>query len=114
MIKLYGVPSCNKIRDAKVVLEKNHITYQFVNVKKTPVLEDQLRKVVGQLGIEKVLNKQGLTYKKLKLKEMNLDDTQLFNWLYKEQGMIKRPLIEKSNQYLIDSDEQKIVEFCKQ
>lgn len=114
MIKLYGVPSCNKIRNAKVVLEDNKINYQFVNVKKTPISEDQLNKIVNQLGLESVVNKQGLTYKKLGLKELNLNDEQLFQWLYKEQGMIKRPLIENDGQYLINSDEQKIIKLCNQ
>lgn len=114
MIKLYGVPSCNKIRDAKAILENNHISYQFINIKKTPVSEAQLKDIVNQLGIEKVLNKKGLTYKKLGLNQMDLDDYQLFQWLYKKQGMIKRPLFQNNNQYFINSDEKKIVEFCKQ
>ena len=99
MITLYGVPSCNKIRDAKVILENNNITYQFVNVKKTPIPEDQLNKIVSQLGIDRVVNKQGLIYKKLGLKALNLNDQQIFKWLYKEQGMIKRPLLENDGQF---------------
>ena len=43
---------------------------------------------------------------------MNLNDNQLFQWLYKEQGMIKRPLLENDSQYLIEFDKQKIVDFC--
>jgi Spx/MgsR family transcriptional regulator len=113
MKKLYGVPSCNKIRDAKVTLESNNIEFQFVNVKKTPISEDQLKVIVDQLGIDKVLNKQGLTYKKLGLKQMNLNETQQLQWLRKEQGMIKRPLIENNGRYLIDSDPQTILKFCK-
>ncbi|MBN1408579.1 MAG: arsenate reductase family protein [Calditrichaceae bacterium] len=112
MIKLYGVSSCNKIRDAKVILESNKIEYQFINVKKNPIPENQLNEIIEQLGIKKVLNKQGLTYKKLGLNQMNLNDTQLMQWLLKEQGMIKRPLFENNDRYLIDSDEQTIIEFC--
>lgn len=112
MIKLYGVPSCNKIRDAKVILESNNIEYQFINVKKTPIPKEQLKDIVNQLGVDKVLNKQGLTYKKLGLKQMNLNDTQQLQWLLKEQGMIKRPLLENKGKYLIDSDDKIIVKFC--
>ena len=113
MIKLYGVPSCNKIHDEKVILENNNIIYQFINVKKTSIPEDQLNKIISQLGIDRVVNKQGLTYKKLGVREMNLNDEQLFQWLYKEQGMIKRPFLENAGQYLIDLDKQKIIDFCK-
>ena len=112
MISLYGVPSCNKIRDTKMILENHNIVYQFINVKKVPISKDKLNKIVDQLGIDNVVNKQGLTYKKLGLKTMNLNDNQLFQWLYKEQGMIKRPLLENDSQYLIEFDKQKIVDFC--
>ena len=112
MISLYGVPSCNKIRDTKMILENQNIVYQFINVKKVPISKDKLNKIVDQLGIDNVVNKQGLTYKKLGLKTMNLNDNQLFQWLYKEQGMIKRPLLENDSQYLIEFDKQKIVDFC--
>jgi Spx/MgsR family transcriptional regulator len=112
MIKVFGVPSCNKIRNTKNVLDNNAIAYEFVNVKKTPVSSAQLKIIVEQLGIDKVLNKQGLTYKKLGLKEKNLSENELFDWLLKEQGMIKRPLIEKEGRYAIESDKDKIIEFC--
>ena len=113
MIKLFGVPSCNKIRDAKVILESNNIEYQFINVKKTPIPEKQLKEIIKQLGMEKVLNKQGLTYKKLGLKQMNLNDTQRLQWLLKEQSMIKRPLLENNGHYLIDWEESTILAFCR-
>ena len=113
MIKLFGVPSCNKIRDAKVILESNNIEYQFINVKKTPIPEKQLKEIIKQLGMEKVLNKQGLTYKKLGLKQMNLNNTQQLQWLLKEQSMIKRPLLENNGHYLIDSEESTILAFCR-
>ena len=113
MIKLFGVPSCNKIRDAKVILESNNIGFQFINIKKTPIPENQLKEIINQLGMEKVLNKQGLTYKKLGLKQMNLNDTQRLQWLLKEQSMIKRPLLENNGHYLIDSEESTILAFCR-
>ena len=113
VIKLFGVPSCNKIRDARELFEKNKIVYQFVNVKKTPVSELQLKEIVNQLSLDRVINKQGLTYKKFGLSKMNLNEDELFQWIFREQGMIRRPLIENNGRYLIDTDENKIIEFCK-
>lgn len=113
MIKLYGVTSCKKIRDSKALFENNAIAFEFVNVKKTPISESQLREIVNLLGLSTVMNNKGPTFRKLGLKEMNLNDHDLFQWLLKEQGMINRPLIERNAKYLVGYDEQNILNFIK-
>ena len=111
MIILYGVPTCQKIRKTKALLEELNVEYQFVNVKKTPISEEELRNIVNQLGLQNVVNSKGPTYRKLGLKDKNLDDEALFQILLKEQGMITRPLIKKGNKYWIGFDEQGIRNF---
>ncbi len=111
MITLYGVPTCQKIRKTKALLEELHVDYQFVNVKKNPIPENELRTIVNQLGLEKVVNSKGPTYRKLGLKNQNLSDEQLFQILLNEQGMITRPLIKKGDQYWIGFDEEGIKQF---
>lgn len=113
MIKLYGVPNCQKIRKTKALFEENAIEYEFVNVKKHPLTREELQAVVEQLGLENVLNSKGPTFRKLGLKGKNLSDDELFEWLLKEQGMINRPLIKKDNRYWIGFDEQGILNFVK-
>ncbi|WP_081475038.1 arsenate reductase family protein [Caldithrix abyssi] len=111
MITLYGVPTCQKIRKTRALLEQLDIDYQFVNVKKTPIPEDELRTIVAQLGLDKVINSKGPTYRKLGLKNKNLSDEELFQILLKEQGMITRPLIKKGDRYWIGMDEEGIKQF---
>ncbi len=111
MIVLYGVPTCQKIRKTKALLEQLNVNYQFVNVKKTPIPEEQLRTIVKQLGLQNVVNSKGPTYRKLGLKDKNLDDEALFQILLKEQGMITRPLIQKGDQYWVGFDEEGIKKF---
>jgi len=111
MTVLYGVPNCQKIRKTKALLEQLNIDYQFVNVKKTPISEEQLRTIVKQLGLQNVVNSKGPTYRKLDLKDKNLDDEALFQILLKEQGMITRPLIQKGDQYWVGFDEEGIKKF---
>jgi len=113
VIKLYGVPTCQQIRKTKALFEENNISYEFVNVKKQPVSESFLRKVVDQLGLEKAVNTKGTTYRKLGLKNMDLDEEQLFQWLLKEQSMIKRPLIEKDGQFWIGFEPEGIMNFIQ-
>ncbi|MBD3223146.1 MAG: Spx/MgsR family RNA polymerase-binding regulatory protein [Caldithrix sp.] len=114
MIKLYGVPTCKKIRDTKALLDNNGIEYNFINVKKTPIDEDHLRKIVQQVGLNKAVNKKGATFRKLGLKDQKLNEEQLFQWLFKEQGMITRPLIEKDGRFWIDYNLDAIEQFVNE
>ena len=113
MPKVYGVPSCDQIKKTKAFLEKNDRRFTFVNIRKEPLERDKLEKVIKQLGLNIVLNKRGMLYRKLGLKNKNLSDKQLFEELYNEQGMIKRPLIEHKNNFHIGYDEQAILTFLQ-
>jgi len=113
VIKLYGVPNCQQIRKTKALFHENNIAYEFIHVKKDPVSEERLKEVVAQLGLDKALNSKGATYRKLGLKQMNLSDEELFAWLLKEQGMIKRPLIEKDGRFWIGYEPEGILHFLE-
>ncbi len=114
MVKVYGVPSCDQIKKTKAFLEKNKIEFTFINIRKEPLDKVYLEKVINQLGLNIVLNRRGMLYRKLGLKDKNLNDQQLFKELFNEQGMIKRPLIEYKNNFHIGYDEQLILAFLKE
>jgi len=63
--------------------------------------------------LDVVLNSKGATYRKLGLKTMDLKEEELLLWLVKEQGMIKRPLIENKGRFWIGFDEEGILGFVK-
>jgi len=113
LINVYGVPTCDKIRKTKSFLEQNKIEYTFINVRSEPLSKDTLSMAINQLGLDVVLNRKGMLYRKLGLKDKNLNDIQLFEELFNEQGMIKRPLIEKNANYHCGYDEQAILSFVK-
>lgn len=113
MIRIYGVPSCDKIKKTLKLLDHHKIEYEFVNVRKIPVEKEKLKGITDTLGLDRVLNRQGMLYRKLGLKEKNLTPGQLFEQLFNEQGMIKRPLIEFQGKFHIGYDEEKILQFLK-
>ncbi|MCB0282221.1 MAG: arsenate reductase family protein [Calditrichaeota bacterium] len=113
MIRIYGVPSCDKIKKTLKLLDNNKIAYEFANVRKTPVEKGKLKIITDALGIDLVLNRQGMLYRKLGLKDKNLTSDQLFEQLFNEQGMIKRPLIEYNGKFHVGYDEEKILQFIK-
>ena len=113
MISVFGVPTCDKITHTQSLLNSNSIDFTFINVRKSPISKDELKNIIDQLGLEVVLNKRGMLYRKLGLKKKNLSDQQLFNELLNEQGMIKRPLIKKGDKYHSGYDEEAIIMFLK-
>jgi Spx/MgsR family transcriptional regulator len=117
MIHLYGVPTCKQIRDSKTLFAEQNIEYEFTNVKKKPLTLKQLEDAASQIGLENLINSKGPTYRKLGLKNMNLSDKELLQWLLKEQGMIKRPLIHKNGKYWGNSkgfNKEAILDFIRQ
>jgi Spx/MgsR family transcriptional regulator len=113
MIKLYGIPNCNKIRNTIKILEEKNIEYEFINVRKTPISEDQLKKAVDTLGMAAIFNKKGTTYRRLNLNYDSMSDDQRFENIQNEQSMIKRPLIERDGKFHVGFDEDAIGEFVK-
>lgn len=111
MIKLYGIPNCNKIRNTIGLLDRMKVTYEFVNVKKTPIGPDKLRKAVASLGIDNLFNTKGTTYRRLNLDYHKMSPEEKFEILLKEQSMIRRPLIETRDRFHVGYDERAIQSF---
>jgi len=111
MIRLYGIPNCNKIRNTRNLFGEIGIEYEFINVRKTPVTEDKLKTIVSKLGIDTLFNTKGTTYRRLNLDYKKMDQNDKFQALFKEQSMIKRPLIEKDGEYHVGFDELAIKSF---
>ena len=88
MIRLYGVPTCKKIINTKKLLDEKNLNYEFINVKKHPIPEIQLRNIVNSLGLEQVLNSKGPTFRKLGLNSTKLSNDELFKVLFQEQGFV--------------------------
>lgn len=111
MIKVYGIKNCNKIRDTFTWLKENEVEYQFIDLKKNPVSEEKLGEFVYKVGLDVLVNKRGMKWRTLGLKDKNLDDDELFSELLEHQTMIKRPVIEFEDAVLVGYDEDAFETF---
>ena len=93
-MKLYGITTCDTVRKARKALKEHSIDYTFVDMRKTPVACKTIDRWLAHVPIEVLFNKRGTTYRKLGLKEMNLDAAGMREWLCKENPLIKRPIVE--------------------
>jgi len=106
MIKLYGIKNCDSVKKAIKFLKKNDLNYTLIDFKVDSVGCKEVEKWSKSVEMKQLFNTRGTTYRTLKLKELNLNDEEKLKWLCKENMLIKRPVIEYSqNKVLVAFDE---------
>jgi len=111
MIKVYGIPTCDTVRKARKFFKENNIEIEFINFKKTSVGTDKVEAWLEHIELDKLFNNRGKTYRDLKLKDLNLDDTGRKKWLVENNMLFKRPIVEFNNEALVGFDEEKYKEI---
>lgn len=99
MITLYGIPNCNTVKKSRTWLENHGIEYSFYDYKKQRVDEEKLKQWLKQIPLDRLLNRQGLTYRKLSDEEkaQTNDVNFAIKLMSSQPSIIKRPLIEDNN-----------------
>ncbi len=104
---LYGIANCNTMKKARAWLEEQGIDYAFHDYKKQGVDEAQLRKWVKELGWEALLNRRGMTWRKLdEATREAIDEESAIRLMLEKPSIIKRPLLDLGDRKLLGFDEQ--------
>ena len=96
-ITIYGIKSCSTMKKAFTKLDELGVSYDFHDYKKQGIDKDSVQRWVDELGIDKVLNKRGTTWRKLDDSQKQAADASLDNaidLLLENTSMIKRPIVE--------------------
>ena len=107
---VYGIPNCNTVKKSLDWLRAHQIDFGFHDFKKKGVTAQKLNEWCNVFGWETVLNRKGLTWKKLSKDEQLAIDNQekAILYLLENTSAIKRPIIEKDGRpVLISFDEAK-------
>jgi Spx/MgsR family transcriptional regulator len=96
---VYGIPNCDTVKKARAWLAEHGVAYQFHDFKKQGVPADHLARWMGTVGWDKVLNRQGTTWRKLPADEQAgvIDAASAGALLQREASAIKRPVVEWPN-----------------
>lgn len=102
---VYGIPNCNTVKKSLDWLKANQIDFEFHDFKKKGITPEKLNQWCDTFGWETVLNRKGLTWKKLTKEEQDAIDNQAKAIAYLEENTsaIKRPVIEKDGQPILIS-----------
>lgn len=95
-------------------MESNNIEFEFVNLKKFPIKKSKLNSIADEVGMDSIFNMKGPTFRKMKLDYSALSRNKKLYLLFENQNMIKRPLIESNNKFMVGFNEQEILDFSKQ
>lgn len=100
---VYGIPNCNTVKKALDWLKGHQIDFEFHDFKKKGVTPALLNSWFQTFGWEKVINKNGLTFKKLdKVQQAEIDNAdKALAYLLENTSAIKRPIVEQSGKAIL-------------
>jgi Spx/MgsR family transcriptional regulator len=96
-ITIYGIKSCSTMKKAFTKLDELGVSYDFHDYKKQGVDKEAVQRWVNELGIDRVLNKRGTTWRKLTDEQKSEADASVDDaiaLLVENTSMIKRPIVE--------------------
>lgn len=104
---LYGIPNCDTIRKARRWLEDHQLDYQFHDYRKQGVSKSLLQGWIKKAGWEALVNRRGMTWRKLpdEVRE-KIDQTRAIELMLEHPALIKRPVLVTENDLLIGFDEK--------
>lgn len=95
-ITVYGIPNCDTVKKARAWLDSHGVAYGFHDFRKSGVPEQELRDWSTRVGWEKLVNRQGTTWRNLDPAEQaGVRDAASAQALMRSQpSVIKRPVVE--------------------
>ena len=105
-MKLYGIPNCDTVKKARAWLASHAIEYEFHDYKKQGVDTALLRKWMDEHGWERIINRQGQTWRKLSDAEKAAvkDVDSAIQLATEKPSVIKRPAFEYRRKLILGFD----------
>ncbi|WP_119154754.1 ArsC family reductase [Caldimonas tepidiphila] len=96
MITLYGIPNCDTVRKARRRLDELGVAHAFHDFRKQGVPEARLDGWMATVGWEKLVNRQGTTWRKLAPEQQAavVDEASARQLMLAQPSVIKRPVVE--------------------
>ena len=94
-ITIYGIKNCDTMKKARTWLDKKGVEYDFHDYKSAGIDRDRLERWSKKAGWETLLNRSGLTFKKLPDKDKEgLTEKKAIGLMLDKPSMIKRPVLD--------------------
>ena len=94
-VTIFGIPNCDTMKKARAWLEGHGIDYEFHDYKKAGIDREHLAAWSKKVGWETLLNRSGMTFRKLPDKDKQaLDARKAIALMLAQPSIIKRPVLD--------------------
>jgi arsenate reductase len=95
MLTIYGIKNCDTMKKARAWLDEHGVEYGFHDYKTAGIERDRLERWAKKAGWETLLNRAGLTFRKLPDKDkQGLTERKAIALMLDKPSMIKRPVLD--------------------
>jgi len=102
MTTLYGIKNCDTVKKARSWLAAQGIEYHFHDFKADGLSAELLEKLEAALGWETLLNRRGITWRKLEESQREgVDRAKALTLMLAQPSLIKRPVLQTSDKTLV-------------
>ena len=103
---IYGIPNCDTMKKACAWLRANDVSFHFHDFRKDGLDASQVEQWAADAGWETLLNRRGLTWRKLpESDKSNLDEAKAVRLMAGNPTLIKRPVLVRDDSVLVGFSE---------
>jgi len=94
-VTIYGIKNCDTMKKAFAFLDRKGVAYEFHDYKSKGADKALLEKWSRKVGWETLLNRAGMTFRKLPEKDKKVaDEKKAIAMMMAQPSMIKRPVLD--------------------
>jgi arsenate reductase len=99
---IYGIKNCDTMKKARAWLDGHRVAYQFHDYKSEGIDRKRLEGWAKSVGWETLLNRSGMTFRKLPEKgKQGLTAARAIALMLEQPSMIKRPVLELGSKLVV-------------
>ncbi|WP_319517521.1 ArsC family reductase [uncultured Martelella sp.] len=111
-VTLYGIRNCDTMKKAWTWLDNHGASYELHDYKKAGIDRAHLERWCDEAGWEKVLNRAGMTFRKLSdAEKQDLDREKAIGLMLSNPSMIKRPVLEDGDRLIVGFKPETYADF---
>ena len=101
-VTIYGIKNCDTMKKARAWLDKRGVAYEFHDYKRAGIARGMLEGWGREAGWETLLNRAGMTFRKLPEKDKRaITENKAIALMAAQPSMIKRPVLELGGKLLV-------------